>query len=109
MKNGKDQNLSFWVISEALKIPDITPQAMVAMSNQVPEGMRTLQAYALRMDDVEILSEIKNKRLASVVRSDESGEPQEEPGLMVSLTLLRHAFNQKNFEIRMKHIKRARR
>lgn len=28
---------------------------------------------------------------------------------MVSLTLLRHAFNQKNFEIRMKHIKRARR
>jgi hypothetical protein len=56
-----DPNVGFWVCNEAMKSPDMTPKALAGIASQMDDGLKTLQGYALRRKNIELLAEIKNK------------------------------------------------
>ena len=68
------------------------------------------KGYAKRRNDFDLLSEIKHYNLAQIAKTQgESKEIPVDPALTLSSSLLREAFNQSNFDVRLKLIKRARR
>lgn len=108
MKKSGDPNLTFWICNEAVTIFKLQPKNLVQQASLVPSGLAHLKAYARRREEIEILAELKIKELASVPRGEE-GKPLEEPGLAIAITSMMQAYNQTNFDLRIKHVKRAKR
>lgn len=86
----------------------MTNKNLVLTCSRVPEGLKVLKGFAMRTDDVDLLSEIKNKELETIPRQ-ENGQPCLDPGLMAACAHIKQAYNQINFDVRISNLKRARR
>ena len=99
------------MLGQALFSDTIEREDLLFLIGQTEDGIRSTKAYAIKQRDLDLLSDLRVYETSSQTHDLFESEfiARNDSGIGVGLVALRQAYEQSNFQIRIKMLRRARR
>ena len=99
------------MLGQALSSDTIEREDLLSLIGQTEDGIRSTKAYAIKQRDLDLLSDLRVYETSSQTHDLFESEfiARNDSGIGVGLVALRQAYEQSNFQIRIKMLRRARR